>query len=176
VFLLAALVPAPPAGAHLVQTGLGRFADDVARLVPTPSDLMLVCGLAALVVQRGAAWSVRLRLALPLAWGLGGILGLRLPVELSTPWPGTIAFSLVGLLVALQVPVGRRVHTAGVVSAGLWCGLVNGSALPFHSGAVPALAPAPPHPAWLRIGLRVAGSWFSASGLLMVGWIIELSS
>lgn len=34
----------------------------------------------------------------------------------------------------------------------------------------------PPHPAWLRIGLRVAGSWIAASGLLMLGWLIKFSS
>lgn len=56
VFLMAALaVAAPPAGAHLVQTGLGGFADGAARLVLTPSDLLLVCGLSALAVQLGAA-------------------------------------------------------------------------------------------------------------------------
>lgn len=84
VFLMAALMAAPPRSVHLVQTGLGSFADGAARLVLTPSDLMLVCGLAALAVQQGAAWTARLRLALPLAWLLGGIVGLRLPDELLT--------------------------------------------------------------------------------------------
>jgi hypothetical protein len=37
VLLIAALAVAPPAGAHLVQTGLGAFADGAARLVLTPS-------------------------------------------------------------------------------------------------------------------------------------------
>lgn len=95
-------------------------------------------------------------------------------------------------MVAFQVPVGRRVHTVLVVSAGLWFGLVNGSALAFHTGAILALigglvavaaltamltlALCPPHPTWIRIGLRVAGSWIAASGLLMVGWLIKFSS
>ncbi|MFZ0409763.1 MAG: HupE/UreJ family protein [Cyanobium sp.] len=189
---MAALVAPPPASAHLVQTGLGSFADGAARLLLTPSDLMLVCGLAALAVQQGTACAVSLRLALPLAWLLGGIVGLRLPMELSTPWLNTIAFSLVGLMVALQVPMSRRVNTVLVVLAGFWFGLVNGSALAFHSGAVMSLvggvvavaaltamltlALCPPHPAWLRIGLRVTGSWIAASGVLMVGWLIKFLS
>jgi hydrogenase/urease accessory protein HupE len=192
VLLIAALVVAPPAGAHLVQTGLGAFADGAARLVLTPSDLLLACGLGALAVQQGAACGVQLRLALPLAWLLGGSVGLRLPMELSTPWLNTIAFSLVGLLVALQVPLGGRATIASAALVGLWFGLVNGSAQAFHSGAAQALvggvvavaaltailtlALCPPHPAWLRIGLRVAGSWIAASGLLMVGWLIKFSS
>ncbi len=192
VFVMASLVVAPPAGAHLVQTGLGSFADGAARLVLTPSDLLLVCGLCALAVQQGAGCGVRLRFALPLTWLLGGIVGLRLPVELSTPWLNTLAFSLVGLLVALQVPMSRRANMALAVLTGLWFGLVNGSALAFHTGAVLALvggvvavaaltamltlALSPPHPAWLRIGLRVAGSWIAASGLLMLGWLIKFLS
>jgi len=192
VFVTATLVTAPPVGAHLVQTGLGSFADGAARLVLIPSDLLLVSGLSVLAVQQGTDSAARLRLALPLTWLLGGILGLQLLPELSTPWLNTIAFSLVGLLVAFQVPLGRRVHTTLVLWAGLWFGLVNGSALAFHEGAVLALlggvvavvaltglltvALAPPHPAWLRIGLRVAGSWIAASGLLMVGWLIKLAS
>jgi len=192
VLLLASLVVAPPAGAHLVQMGPGALVDGAARLVLTPSDLLVVCGLGALAVQQGAACGVRLRWALPLAWLLGGVVGLRLPMELSTPWQNTIVFSLVGLLVALQVPLGGRATIASAVLAGLWFGLVNGSALAFHSGAVLALvggvvavatltamltlALSPPHPAWLRIGLRVAGSWIAASGVLMVGWLIKFSS
>jgi hypothetical protein len=191
VLLLATLVVPSPAGAHLVQTGLGVFADGAARLVLTPSDLLLVCGLGALAVQQGAACGIRLRLALPLAWLLGGSVGLQLPMELSTPWLNTITFALVGLLVALQVPLGGRATIASAVLAGLWFGLVNGSALAFHSGAVLALVGgvvavaaltamltlvlSPPHPAWLRIGLRVVGSWIAASGLLMVGWLIKLT-
>ena len=46
-----------------------------------------------------------------MAWLLGGIAGLRLPIELSTPWLNTIDISLVGLMVALQVPMSRRVNT-----------------------------------------------------------------
>lgn len=118
VFLMATLVAAPPAHAHLLQTGLVSFADGAARLLLTPSDLMLVCGLAALAVQQGTVCAVSLRLALPMAWLLGGIAGLGLPIELSSPWLNTIAFSLVGLMVALQVPMSRRVNTLLVVLAG----------------------------------------------------------
>jgi len=192
VFLMAPLVAAPPAGAHLVQTGLGSVADGAARLVLTPSDLLLVCGLSVLAVQQGAAPGVRLRWSLPLAWLLGGLAGLGWTEELITPWVQTLAFTSVGLLVALEVRLPQGLIQVLAVAAGVWFGLVNGSALAHHSGALPALAGgvigvavltalltwrlAPPHPAWLRIGLRVAGSWMAAAGLLMVGWLIRSST
>ena len=31
----------------------------------------------------------------------------------------------------------------------------------------------PPHPRWLAIGLRVGGSWITASSLLMLGWLVR---
>ncbi len=192
LWLLAALVIVPPAAAHLVSTGLGSVVDGAARLVLTPSDLMLVCGLSVLAVQQGAAPGVRLRWFLPLAWLLGGLAGLRFPEELITPWAQTLAFTSVGLLVALQVRMPQALIQVLAVLAGLWFGLVNGSALAHHAGAVPALAGgvagvavltvvltrrlAPPHPGWLRIGLRVAGSWMAAAGLLMVGWLVRSST
>jgi hydrogenase/urease accessory protein HupE len=181
-----------PADAHLVSTGLGSVADGAARLVLTPSDLLLVCGLSVLAVQQGAAPGVSLRWFLPLAWLVGGLAGLRLPEELITPWAQTLAFTSVGLLVALQVRMPQVLIQVLGVAAGLWFGLVNGSALAHHTGAVPALAGgvvgvavltavltqrlAPPHPTWQRIGLRVAGSWMAAAGLLMVGWLIRSST
>lgn len=188
---LATLLAGPPAVAHLTPTGLGSFSDGAVRLALLPSDLLLVCGVCLLAAQQGSDGWVKLRVVVPVAWLLGGIVGLGLRAELTTPWINTVAFSLVGLLVALEAPLKRSVTMALAVLAGLWCGLINGSALAFHDGSVPSLlggvasvvaltwmltwALRPPHPEWLRIGLRVAGSWIAATGLLMVGWLLRVT-
>jgi hypothetical protein len=174
---MASLVAVPPALAHALPAGLGGVLEAAAQLLLSPADLLLVCGLCALAVQNGAAPGPRLRLVLPAAWLLGGAVGLGRPAELATPWLTTLAFTLVGLLVAL----------AGV--AGLVCGLAHGSALAFHSGAPLALAGGaaavavlttalalalqPPQPGWRGVGLRVAGSWIAASGLPSLGWLFK---
>ena len=138
--LLAVLLMTSPAEAHTVSTGLGGFLDGAAGLLHAPSDPLLVCGLAVLAVQNGAAQVARLRWTLPVAWWLGGLAGLGLPQPLPSGWPTTIALVLAGLLAALQVPLGLGAITGLALLAGLGSGLVNGSALASHAGAGPALA------------------------------------
>ena len=186
---MASLVAVPPALAHALPAGLGGALEGAVQLLLSPADLLLVCGLCALAVQNGAEPGPRLRLVLPAAWLLGVAVGLGRPAELAMPWSTTLAFTLVGLLVALAVPLGQRLAPALAGVAGLVGGLADGSALAFHSGAPLALAGgaaavavlttaltaalSPPHPGWMRIGLRVAGSWIAASGLLSLGWLLK---
>ncbi|MCP9786143.1 hypothetical protein [Cyanobium sp. N5-Cardenillas] len=189
VAAMASLVAVPPALAHALPAGLGAVLKGAAQLVFSPADLLLVCGLCALAVQNGAEPGSRLRLVLPTAWLMGGAVGLGLPAKLATSWSSTVAFTLVGLLVALAVPLGQRLTTALAGVGGLVCGLAHGSSLALHSGAPPALAGGaiavalitttltlalrPPHPDWMRVGLRVVGSWIAASGLLSLGWLLK---
>jgi len=189
VAAMASLGAVPPALAHALPAGLGAVLEGAAQLVFSPADLLLVCGLCALAVQNGAEPGSRLRLVLPAAWLLGGALGLGRPAELATPRSTTLAFTLVGLLVALALPLGQRLTTALAGVAGLVGGLAHGSALAFHSGAPLALAGdaaavavlttaltlalRPPHPGWMGVGLRVAGSWIAAAGLLNLGWLLK---
>ena len=97
---MASLVAVPPALAHALPAGLGGALEGAVQLLLSPADLLLVCGLCALAVQNGEEPGPRLRLVLPAAWLLGGAVGLGRPAELAMPWSTTLAFTLVGLLVA----------------------------------------------------------------------------
>jgi hydrogenase/urease accessory protein HupE len=176
--------------AHLTPTGLGPWGDGMARLVLQPTDLLLLIGLVLLGAQGGRASADRLPLLFPFAWLLGGLAGLTL---IRTEWllalPCMAAVTAVGLLTALGVrlrPTNFLLLSSGMAIA---FGMVAGSALAGHQGALPALLGeavaiavlttllllplAPPHPRWLAIGLQVGGSWITASGLLMLGWLVR---
>ena len=179
--------------AHLVPTGLGPWGDGMAQLVLQPLDLLLLLALVLLAVQSGRPWSDRLPLVLPLSWLVGGLAGLGEGVELPLALPCTAIVTAIGVMVALG-PVLRlgellndRLLTTAAAGLTLLFGLMAGSSLTGHGGALPALlgeavamamvtalllmALAPPHPRWLALGLRVVGSWIAASGLLMLGWL-----
>jgi hypothetical protein len=61
--------------AHLTETGFGGFYDGIVHLLITPSDVLLVLGLALLAGQQGAAGGRLLLALLPVSWWLGGSVG-----------------------------------------------------------------------------------------------------
>jgi hypothetical protein len=176
-----------PAHAHLMQTGLGGFYDGLTHLLITPGDLLLVLALAVLAAQNGAAAGRALLLALPLSWLAFGWIGLQLPAEPTLPWLTTLSFTLVGLLVALQARLGARGLALLALLGGGGHGLANGAAMNHGGGETLALLGAVSgvfvlsslvsgqfvqlRAAWIRIALRVSGSWIAAAGLLMLGWL-----
>ncbi|MFM7268019.1 MAG: hypothetical protein ACKOZT_05455, partial [Cyanobium sp.] len=125
--------------AHLTATGLGPWGDGMARLLLEPSELLLVIGLVLLGVQARGAASQRLPLLLPLAWLLGGLIGLQLPTPLLLAAVGMALLVVLGLLVALALPL--RPVLLLPLSAGLaaFFALVAGSTIAGHAGALPAL-------------------------------------
>jgi len=173
--------------AHLLPTGLGPWGDGIAQLVLQPSQLLLVLGLVLLAAQGGAACCDRLPLLLPGAWLLGGLVGLNLGAELLQAMACTALVTLIGLLTALGVRLGPRAFLLVCVGTAMPVALVVGSAMAGHQGALTALLGqvvaiavlvalliqplAPPQPRWLAIGLRVAGSWIAAAGLMMLAWL-----
>ena len=175
--------------AHLVPTGLGPWGDGMARLVLQPLDLLLLVALMLLAVQNDRSWSDRLALVLPLSWLVGGLGGLLVGRELPLALPCASVVTAVGVLVTLgpALPLSERFLRGGTAALALLFGLVAGSSLAGHGGALQALlgetvaiavvtalllmALDPPHPRWLALGLRVVGSWIAASGLLMLGWL-----
>ena len=179
--------------AHLVPTGLGPWGDGMARLVLQPLDLLLLVALVLLALQSGRPWLDRLALMLPLSWLVGGLGGLVVGVELPLALPCAAIVTALGVLVTLGPELrlgellGERLLLTAAAGLALLFGLVAGSSLAGHGGALPALlgeavaiavvtallmiALAPPHPRWLALGLRVVGSWIAASGLLMLGWL-----
>jgi hydrogenase/urease accessory protein HupE len=161
----------------------------MARLFLEPTELLLVIALVLLSLQASRPCSDRLPMLLPLAWLLGGLIGLRLPSPLLLAVVCTGLLAALGLMVALGLRL-RQVLLLPLAAAlaGLFA-LVAGSALAGHAGASAALLGetvaiavlttllcqvlAPPHPRWLAIGLRVGGSWITAASLLMFGWLIR---
>lgn len=175
--------------AHLAPTGLGPWGDGMAQLVLQPPDLLLVIALVLLAAQSGRASLDRLPLLLPAAWLSGGLIGLGLRNELTLALPATAAVMSLGVLVALGMRLGARRLALLATVLTLAFAVVAGSALAGHAGATAALlgeavsvavvatllslALAPPHPRWLAIAMRVAGSWISAASLLMLGWLVR---
>ena len=171
--------------AHLVTTGLGPVYDGIGHLVMTPEDLIPVLALALLAGLRGAAPGRRALFVLPLAWFAGGLIGVAVdgvPVVPVAP----LSILLLGVLVATDLKISNTVFTAVVLVVGFGHGVLNGVALkegPAVLGLigimvtlfvlvalVSAFVVSLKQP-WMRIVVRVAGSWIAAIGMLMFGWL-----
>jgi len=175
------------ASAHLVTTGLGPVYDGIGHLVMTPEDLVPVLAIALFAGLRGAAPGRRALFVLPLAWFVGGLLGVLLP-GLPTLPVEAISFLILGVLVAADLNLSQKWFTAVVIGVGLVHGVLNGVALKESAGIlgligimatlfvilaiVSAFIVSLKKP-WTRIVVRVAGSWVAAVGMLMFGWLMR---
>ncbi|MBW1789127.1 MAG: HupE/UreJ family protein [Deltaproteobacteria bacterium] len=175
------------ASAHLVTTGLGPVYDGIGHLVLTPEDLIPVLAIALFAGLRGAAPGRRALFVLPLAWFVGGLLGVVIEGLPTLPVPA-ISFLVLGVLVAADLNLSQKWFTAIVVVVGFVHGVMNGVALKENAGIlgllgimatlfvivaiVSAFIVSLRRP-WTRIVVRVAGSWVAAIGLLMFGWLIR---
>ncbi len=187
-FLAVAVLLGPsPAFAHLVTTGMGPVYDGIGHLLMTPEDLVPVLALALYAGLRGAAAGRQAMFLLPVAWLVGGLIGLRMPGIPEFP-VSAFSFLLLGALVAADL----RLPGPGVASLALLLGLAhgvqNGAALREGAGGpgllgimaalfvlaalVSAFVVSRERP-WARIAVRVAGSWVAASGLLLLGWSLR---
>lgn len=179
---------APPAQAHLVETGFGPLYDGIAHFVLTPEDLIPVIAIALLAGLRGADHARRAIVVLPLAWLLGGLLGgwFKLPAIASPAWLPLLALG--GLVAAdLRLPVAATTLIAA--ATGGFLGLGNGAAMAqagpgvrgvigivgavFVVTTLAAAAVVARQQGWQRIAWRAAGSWVAASGLLLLGWSLR---
>lgn len=173
------------AEAHLVTTGLGPLYDGLLHFALTPEDLVPALALALLAGLRGALHGRRALLVLPVAWLLGGAIGLTGPGGIGTI-PTSLSFVLLGGLVAADARLPLAATTALAAVLGLTHGYLNGSALAqpglgavallgigaavFTLVALAASFVVPLRAAWARVAVRVAGSWIAAIGLLLIGW------
>jgi hydrogenase/urease accessory protein HupE len=175
------------AEAHLVTTGLGPLYDGLLHFALTPEDLVPVLALALLAGLRGVTHGRRALFVLPVAWLLGGVIGVAVHGGVS-PSGTALSFVVLGGLVALdaRLPLGATTLLAALL--GLGHGYLNGSALAQPLGGVGllgivaavftvvALAASfvvPLRAVWARVVVRVAGSWIAAIGLLLIGWAIR---
>jgi len=187
-----ALVAWPPgAEAHLVTTGLGPVYDGLLHFAVAPEDLIPVLALALLAGLRGPAHGRWALLVLPAAWLVGGWFGLAAHSGGGPVLPA-ISLIVLGVLVAADAPL-PVVATMGLALAlGLWRGYVNGTAMAvpgpggvglvgvavgvFALVAIIASLVVSLKAAWTRIVVRVAGSWITAIGLLLLGWGLRSKS
>jgi urease accessory protein len=188
--ILAGFCLAPmSAHAHLVQTGFGTFYDGLVHLVLTPADLLVVLGLGLLAGSCGAAASRGVLLALPGAWLVGGLNGVSSPSAPALPWATTISFGMTGLLLAMNAKLSKPWIMSFAGAAGLLHGYINGvtmapeapdwlsligvTTMVFMLVTWLAAFVVSVHAYWVRIAVRVAGSWIVAVGLLSLGWLVR---
>ena len=188
VSVSAFLLSAPsPAHAHLVQTGFGKFYDGATHLAITPADLLVVLALSLLAGLRGAAPSRSALILLPASWLIGGFAGFWFPTSNPLSIWMTLSFMLAGILVAADLKLSTSFLRTLICFAGLLHGYGNGSSMSTAGMGILALIGATVtvflvitvlaafvvslRAAWTRIAMRVAGSWITAVGLLMLGWL-----
>jgi hydrogenase/urease accessory protein HupE len=179
------------AAAHGSVRGLGNFFSGVVHPLFEPAQLIALVALGLLIGQRGlastqpaaACFAVGVALGL-VATGIGGV-----P---ATDTVLLITAGLIGFVVLTAMPVPRQVTVVVASAVGLFIGAgsapesVNGSAryvTLFGSGVgacvwllnLVGLVQGAGRP-WMRIGVRVAGSWVAACATLVIAlWIAGTS-
>ena len=183
-----ALLPAS-AEAHLVTTGLGPIYDGISHVLMSPDDLVPILAMALLAGLNGPVAGRRTLFALTAAWLVGGLAGFLFghPVV-----PGTIttaSFLVIGGLTAADRRLSPTFVTALAVVIGLLHGWLNGAGIAesqreamglagivsaiFVLVAIASAFVVSLRVEWMRIAVRVAGSWVAAIGLLMLGWSLR---
>ena len=150
-----------------------------------PPDLLLVVILSILAGQQGRAGARTLLLVLPLAWLIGGRLGQLMPAVVILELISIVWFTAIGVLVALQTRLNRRLLVLLACISGLLFGFGNGSTMELTGllpqdllGVIVAVSViavlvsaqvVASHRQWICIVFRGAGSWIAAAGLLALG-------
>lgn len=181
----AILLPAP-AAAHLSSTGLGPVYDGALHVLTSPEDLLAGLALSLWAGARGPTCGRQVLFTLPSAWLFGGLLGMSAAASAGSTVMPAIWLMALGVLLAVDLPLPLGVATALAALLGLQRGYVNGSGVPpsadglvallglasvvFVAAALSAAFVVQLRAAWMRIAVRVIGSWIAASGLLLLGW------
>jgi hydrogenase/urease accessory protein HupE len=138
---------------------------------------------------RGATYGRRTLFVLPVAWLLGGLIGLAASASNGSAVASAAWFLIVGGLLAADAKLSLRMTTALAALLGLYHGYLNGAGLGLNFSSATALLGlifavfvlialaaafvVQLQAAWARIAVRVAGSWIFASGLLLMGWAMR---
>jgi hydrogenase/urease accessory protein HupE len=168
---------------------MGSLYDGVMHFLLSPEDLVPVVALALLAGLRGAPQGRRALFVLPAAWFVGGIAGTSGAASAGFPVVSAAWFVVLGILIAADVRFSEHMTTALAALLGLEHGWLNGSGMEragaaavalvglaatvFVFVALPSALVVSLRARWVRIAVRVAGSWIAASGLLMLGWAVR---
>lgn len=189
---LTALAAPRAAFAHATNTGFGPFYDGLAHLFVTPEDLLTTVAVALLAALHGKAAGRRAVFTLPAAWLVGMGAGTVLGEPPGLAWVVLLLMVTLGVLVAVDRRLPEIVLLGAAVLAGVLHGYGNGAAgaearlgalfvagvacgvfvlVTLVGGHVVSL-----RASWARVAVRVAGSWITAIGLLMLGWTVRAGS
>lgn len=187
VSLAVMLVPSR-ADAHLVTTGLGPIYDGVSHVFMSPEDLVPILAMAMLAGLNGPLAGRCVLFALTAGWLAGGVAGFAMGAPVASGIT-TLSFLLIGALIALDRRLPVRVMTTLAALVGVVHGWLNGASIAaagrdamgllgiamstFVVVALIAALVIAVRQAWLRVAVRVAGSWVAAIGLLMLGWSLR---
>ena len=187
--LAVTLAAAPPAHAHLMNTGFGPFYDGLTHLFLTPADLLPVVALALLAGLRGPRCGRIVLILLPAAWLAASLAGLLVAPQVNLTAATAAVTITLGALVAADLPLPLALVAGGAIGLGFFNGGLNGLELAkANDGAKVALGivcslcvvmsllagqVATVQAAWARVAVRVAGSWIAAAGLFMLGWAVR---
>ncbi len=179
-----------PAGAHLNTSGMGPVYDGLLHFALSPEDILAVLVLAMFAGQRGAAHGRWTLFVLPGAWLAGGLFGLTANATAGTALTA-VSFLLPGALLAADAALPLPATTALAGLTGLFHGYLNGAGMGRAADGALAVAGLvfavfvlvalgssfviSLRRQWLRIAVRVAGSWTVAIGLLLLGWAFRRS-
>jgi hydrogenase/urease accessory protein HupE len=177
------------AEAHLVTTGLGPVYDGISHVLMSPDDLLPIVIIGFLAGLNGPQASRRTLFAVTCAWLLGGAAGFAAGRVYVPAAATAVSFLVLGGLTAADLRLSPRVMTALAFGVGLLHGWLNGAGIAESQrealglvGIISALFVIVTlasafivslRAAWMRIAVRVGGSWVVAIGVLMLGWSLR---
>jgi len=187
--LLAALVAASPAQAHLMNSGFGPFYDGLAHPLISPEDLLPAVAVTLLAGLGGARQGRLVLATLPSAWLAGMAAGFVIGLPTAPAWLIAAMTAIIGSLVASDLRLPLAVVIAVAAGLGALHGYDNGRDLAATAGALVAIVGiacslfavvslvagqvAVLRAEWARLAVRISGSWIAAIGLLMLGWSMK---
>lgn len=162
--------------------------DGVMHVFVSPEDLVPILAMAMLAGLNGQSAGRRALFGLTSAWLVGGIAGFVVGQPVASMGT-TMSFLVLGVLIATDPRMSPRLVSAIAIVLGLLHGWLNGAAIAaaereasglvgiamatFVMVALVAAIVVSLQAAWMRIVVRVAGSWVAAIGLLMLGWSLR---
>ena len=173
-----------PVAAH-PMTGVGDFYAGMLHPLTAVELALPLIALSLLAGQQDRDTAIRLMAAVPLALGLGALLGLAMPAPAGLQYANVGAMVVLGALVAAAPALPATAALMLVAVPAATVGLANGAELGGQLSAVrfvPGLALAGfllvtygvgcarrLRAPWMRMGFRVLGSWIAAVGILSLG-------
>ena len=175
------------AQAHLVNTQFGDFYAGMLHPITALEHILPMLALGLLGGQQGPAKARIVLFVFPIGLAAGAVLSLVNPSYTSPTYINFMSFLILGALVAADWQIPKSVIFFLAAFFGMTHGYVNGTALSKGMSAhlflpgfittgiiIVSLSPAlvlSLKAAWTRIAVRVAGSWITAIGMMMLAFL-----